>query len=901
MAYIPEAEISRIKSQCDIVTLIQSYGVELKRQGKTWVGRCPWHDDKTPSLVVTPEKGLWHCLGACDVGGSVIDWVMRMDGVCFRDAVAKLQGDSFLAAKKKRGSAPTVDEALAGVPGHGKIEGKVAEKVEVNPKDHYGLVERLAAYYHEQVWSSEKARSYLDSRGLWDEELLRQFQVGFVDRVIKLPGFTAEERKILRGLGFFRESTAHFTGCVVVPLRDAAGNLVQMYGRRAGTTKPPHLYLPGSQRGILNSVGLQGQSPVVLCESVLDALSGWLHGVRNITCSFGINGFTDELKECLMGLCPTEVVVIYDRDNPGQAAAGKRVAELERCGLAARSIDLPQKDLNDFICQHGASSADRLQKLLQGSPVAVVQPEADSEGVDRVRLQYADHQWEIRGLSKVHPSSLRVTLRLRVEDRFYIDVLDLYQAKQRASFVAGAATECSVESEKLKQDLGRLIVRLEELQQAESTKEPVVELSAQEKAEALTWLRSPELMENIVTDMDRLGLVGEESNKLIAYLAATSSKLDAPLAVVIQSTSAAGKTSLMDAVLSLMPPESVCKYSAMTGQSLFYMGENDLQHKILAVVEEEGAERASYALKILQSEKELVIASTGKDPQSGRLVTQEYKVKGPVMIFLTTTAIDLDEELLNRCLILTVNESREQTRRIHAAQRKAQTLEGLLAAKEKEQIVQLHRNAQRLLNPLLVANPYAEELTFSDAATRSRRDHMKYLTMIRAIALLHQYQRKRKVTHLHGEAVEYIEVSRGDIELADNLFADILQRNLDELPPQTRKLYEIIEEMLSSHACSSFSRRMLRAYCQWGDATLKRHLARLMEMEYLYVHKGENGCYLYENMHNWLTPKGNRLTSEGNRLAPGSGADRGWIGGGSPSQSSETPQPQGVYAGSALS
>ena len=89
-----------------------------------------------------------------------------------------------------------------------------------------------------------------------------------------------------------------------------------------------------------------------------------------------------------------------------------------------------------------------------------------------------------------------------------------------------------------------------------------------------------------------------------------------------------------------MPEEERVSYSAMTGQSLFYMGEEDLQHKILAIAEEEGAERASYALKLLQSEGELTIASTGKDPVTGKLVTHTYRVDGPVMIFLTTTAID---------------------------------------------------------------------------------------------------------------------------------------------------------------------------------------------------------------------------------------------------------------------
>ena len=244
-------------------------------------------------------------------------------------------------------------------------------------------------------------------------------------------------------------------------------------------------------------------------------------------------------------------------------------------------------------------------------------------------------------------------------------------------------------------------------------------------------LRDPRLLERIVEDFARCGVVGEETNKLVGYLGVVSRHLESPLAVIVQSSSAAGKSSLMEAVLAFLPEEQRVQYSAMTGQSLFYMGETDLKHKVLAIVEEEGAHSASYALKLLQSEGVLTIASTGKDPATGRLRTHQYRVEGPVMIFLTTTAINFDEELLNRCLVLSVNEEREQTQAIHRVQREAQTLEGLLRRRDRDAILAVHRNAQRLLNPSS-CNPYARELTFLDAQTRTRRDHMKYLTLIRS-------------------------------------------------------------------------------------------------------------------------------------------------------------------------
>ncbi|MCC7071006.1 MAG: DNA primase, partial [Deltaproteobacteria bacterium] len=322
-------------------------------------------------------------------------------------------------------------------------------------------------------------------------------------------------------------------------------------------------------------------------------------------------------------------------------------------------------------------------------------------------------------------------------------------------------------------------------------------------------------------------------------------KLEQPLGVVVQSSSAAGKSSLMDAVLELCPAEEMQKYSAMTGQALFYMAGADLKHKVLAVVEEAGAERASYALKLLQSEGELSIASTGKDEKTGKLVTHEYKVEGPVALMLTTTSVDMDEELLNRCLVLTVDEGRAQTRAIHDAQRRRHTLEGIVGAKKHEGLVQLHRSAQRLLRPLAVVNPYADKLTFRDDKTRLRRDHAKYLGLIDAIALLHQHQRPTKSVLVSGQPVEYIEATLDDVALANKLAHAVLGRSLDELPPQTRALLSRLKGWVEERATAEgkdagevrFSRREVRDALVLGDTQLKIHLARLGELELVHAHR----------------------------------------------------------------
>jgi hypothetical protein len=474
-------------------------------------------------------------------------------------------------------------------------------------------------------------------------------------------------------------------------------------------------------------------------------------------------------------------------------------------------------------------------------------------------LELEDREYRVTGLEKtLGTDALKITLRLRRGERFHLDQVDLCRDQERRRFIERAAEETGLTPDLLKRDLGKLLLAVEqaqvELLKPQEQVARAVTLSPEEREEALAWLKAPRLIERLREAFHQAGIIGEETSTLVAYLAGVSRKLERPLAIIIQSASAAGKTTLMDAVLSFFPEEDRVKYSAMTGQSLYYLGETNLKHKILAVVEEAGAEKASYALKLLQSEGEQTIASTGKDPQTGRMVTQEYRVEGPVMIFLTTTAIDLDEELQNRCLTLTVDESAEQTGRIHRIQRERRTLAGLIAKEERKGLLKKLRNAQRLLQPVEVLNPYTPALTFPTGRTRNRRDHEKYLTLIDAIALLHQHQREAKALPSgcgpHGP-IRYIEVSLEDIALANQLAPEVLGRSLDELPPQTRRLLghirELVKRRKAKSAASTFSRKELREACGWSLTQVRTHLERLVELEYLAVRHGRLGSqFVYE-------------------------------------------------------
>ena len=932
MARFSNELLTQLKNDISLLRLAEDHGVKLKRHGKDYIGHCPFHDDRTPSFVISPASNLWNCLGACGEGGTVIDWVMKIQGVSFRHAVELLNTDtSALAAKEGSHAKKTT------VP-------KLPTPVTLDANDQT-LLDQVVDYYHDTLKQSPEALDYLARRGLDDAELIDAFKLGYANRTLglRLPQKNrkagAAVREQLTRIGLYRETgREHFNGSLVIPIisyRPASEVTVSahpcahgipfilnIYGRklldnlRKGT--PVHTYLPGAHVGVFNEVGLLHSEEVILCESLIDALTFWRWGFRHVTCSYGINGFTDDILQALLNNKIKRVLIAYDRDAAGDKAASALAEKLMAHGLACFRVLFPKNmDANSYACQMSPPQKSlalvlrKAQWLGQGEAPAIAPPasslaantavesqpelpeiEQSSFNDDELAesgacsaldtcaspmpaLPLADVEviqndnelfitlgtriYRVRGLQNNRSfDQLKINLMVKHDEQFHLDKLDLYSSKQRQVFINQACVELGVKDGVIKKDLGKVLLVLEEqqAQQQESSNEKAeVAIDDESRKVAMALLHDPQLLDRVLSDFNCAGVVGEETNKLAGYLACVSRKLDRPLAVIIQSSSAAGKSSLMDAILALMPEEERVQYSAMTGQSLFYMGETNLKNKILAIAEEEGASNASYSLKLLQSEGEITMASTGKDDSTGNLVTKEYKVQGPVMLFLTTTGIDIDEEIMNRCLVLSVNESREQTQAIHAAQRSKRTLKGLQNKLEKERVIQLHRNAQRLLKPLQIINPYADQLTFLDDKTRTRRDHEKYLTLIDSIALLHQYQREVKTVSHDGKEIEYIEVTLSDITIANKLAHEILGKTLDELPPQTRKLLRHIQQFVQ-HACEAqkiehshfrFSRKQVRDSVGWTDFQIKKHINRLQEMEYLLVHRGGRGqSFVYE-------------------------------------------------------
>ena len=852
---IENEDILALKQTISLADVVRSRGVVLTQKGRQLWGLCPFHEDTEPSFAVDERKGLWNCLGKCNEGGDVLSFVMKADGIDFKAAFELLRG----VEPQRRGDAEKKAEtrAVASVPCSTDLPTKADAE----------YLEKAVAYYHGSLVKNEKAVAYLASRGI-TPEAVQVFRLGYVEGTLR-GKLNADGKASLERLGLLNEKgNETMYGSVVFPLVDAAhGKPTGLYARHTG--KDQHLYLAGKRRGLFNPSGAKGTGEVILTESVIDALALWSIGVRNVTCSYGVNGLTDEILEHLRESRVRRVVLMLDADEAGREASQKFAEKLSAMGIESRTVELPYKDASEFVANGGA--LEELQRLIE--PPRRGDAEMSEPGAVATGLKTTDHrplttlpdgtraitfdnrEYRVRGLTAVGLERLKVNLRLNVGNLFHLDTLDLYQSRARANFAQTAAKMCRVNESVINADLLSLIEsleaeRLEMRKEERSHIDTEAAMTDAEKRAALSFLKDENLCERIVEDFRRCGLVGERSTVLTAYLGAASRKLQEPLALLIVARSGAGKSALQDAICNFVPPEELVRVTRLTGQALFYKDPYSLQRKMLVIAEDEGAMQAVYSLRTLASDQRLSIAATRTDPNTGKLATEHYEVFGPVVIVITTTSAEaFDEETRSRFVQLSMNESIEQTRMILSQQRHQHSLSGVMEKAESEEIKRLHHNAQRMLKPLAVVNPFVEYLTYPSERLIHRREQRKYLSLINSIALLHQHQREIKTARRGEIEIEYVEVELSDIALANELAEEILGRAMDELAPPVRGMFDAISEAcrtradeLKIKACDvQLTRREIREATGWSDWQVRMYCQRLVEMEYLWAIQSANG------------------------------------------------------------
>jgi 5S rRNA maturation endonuclease (ribonuclease M5) len=721
------------------------------------------------------------------------------------------------------------------------------------------LLSRVVEHYHKSFCERKDAQEYLAKRGLTDPDLLKLFKVGYADgSLLKLVPRSGELKEQLVELGVLtKEGRELLGGCVVVPIPDPlTGEWTTLYGR--GVRTPRHCHLPGPLRGVLNFQAARSSSEVILAESVLDALSFHQAGISSAIPIYGTGGFTADHLDLLKREGVKRVVLALDGDIAGRKATAQLKEKLTAAGVVVRVMPYPPnvKDPNELLVFTNGNAAEVFAKCLseaepEDEPPATTPPPADAvpapsaqasagspapppePGV--VTLDRDGRAYHARVVSAVL-GRLRATVRASRGAAFHVDSLDLYSSRSRSEFARRASKALGAEVEAVESDLLAVLVLAEKTVPHEE--KPVEVSSARiltesEHAEALSLLRRADLLDQVARDIDTLGYVGEETNKRLLYLVAVSRKLEDPLSAIVFSQSGAGKSGLTEVIERLCPPEDVVLLTRLTPQSLYYVEPGFLDQKLVIVEERYGSIEADYSIRVLQSRKKLIAAAPIKDPQTGNMKTRIFTVEARAAFIEATTASVVNHENATRCFELQMDESPEQTRRIHERQRLLRTERGLGLRQQADAICRRHWNAQRLLDPLPVVIPFADKLTFPTAWMRTRRDHARFLNLIEVVAFLHQYQRERR-----GGAIV---ASLADYEAAYALAGEVLAGTLSDLKKPLQEAHERIRELASAGG-GSVSRRQIREELNQPDSTVRGWLHELVELEYLEAESSRGGA-----------------------------------------------------------
>lgn len=786
------ADLQSLKSQIDLLEFFRARGLSPKKEGSGYKVACPFHEDRTPSMSVDPGKGLWNCF-SCGQGGDVLTYLQLSEGKSFPEAVRELQA---LAGQ------PTVDRDL-------------------------NLLARVAELYHANLEGA--GLDYLASRGLSDLEMMRAFQVGFSNG--KLP-FAKHEIPALQTLGILNDKAKEvLTGCVVIPLRDQNNRIVSLYGRRIHDNG--HRLLSGPRCGWVYPV--QGATELIVVEGVLDALACYQAGVRNVVALNGTNGLFPSLKSWLE--THPRLVLCLDSDPAGDKAAEELAASLK---TECVRMKLPVKDPAEFF---RSRSVEEFRALIPRKLALAPQQPEKSTTVDgqEVFLRSDDFTFKARLLTERGGKFRALVVLEDANQKTLSDTFDLRSRKSRVSFARTAGGRWPGLS-RVEETLEELLGLLESAVFDEEEGPREIVLTQAERAEALAYLArtaggtKPGLIDSILADLDELGYVGEEENKLLVYLISVSRMTPKPLSGIILSGSGAGKSFLTELVERLTPPEGVEFYSRLSQHALAFMDPFQLQGKAVIMEERAGGEAADYSIRSLQTRHEFVNAIPLKDPKTGKIKTVHNTVYGPIAYLETTTNPNLNPENTSRCFMIQLDESREQTARIQESQRRARSF--IKDPAITERLERLHHNLQRVLEKKPVIIPYSDHLTFSDRYLRNRRDNERFLSLLSVVAFLHQLQRPKRV--ICGK--EYIEATIEDYEIVYQMAPKILLAAVDELSRWGRELLTFFQEdALTEHPVPGWSRKSLRERLSWPDKRTRAALDELVAQEHLTVFRGPVG------------------------------------------------------------
>ena len=854
--FLNEFEKDDLKKKIDIIWLLNHFGYYPEKKGKNYVLRCifPDHEDKNPSFTIDREGGRYHCFG-CHETGDIFNVVQVIKGCDFKESLKYLKTLTGKTTIKRQ------DIKREDIIEEKQVK-KAPEKAEKPAITNVSL-DIVCEHYHKKLYQTKAGMNYLTKTRKIDPALIKRFKIGYSDNsLVKI--VSNGQKEALKALNIIKSTEKgrlweFFSGCITFPVFDEVGKVVHFYGRKADPASDhPHLYLSGSHKSIFNRKASRVYDTIILTESILDCLSLITIGFENVQPLYGIGTLTEEHIQILKDDRVKTIVLAFDNDAAGRNGTGKHKKTLLDSEFGVKVITPPVgKDWNDCLVAGILKQAidKRIEQAqIEQLPADETGFKAEKQGIKHI-FTIGPMIYRLTGVKEIFLSHLRVQIKAGFEGEPHWDGIDLYSSRSRTCYSNKLAEFYDIEAKIIEKHLKMILEYLEDERDKKLSdlqgKSEKVELTEEEKQLGMAFLTSPDMFEQIASDMATLGYVGEELNKQLLYIAASSRKLDDPISLLIISASSAGKSYLVDTVKRLMPEEDILSVTSLSDQALNYIPDGGLVHKFLILGEAVHSDIIEHQIRDMLSDHRLSRIVTVKDEKTGKMIAETLTTGCIVALVMSSTRHEVNPENASRCFMINADETPGQTKKIHDLQRNKYTLARYYEKKHAiPQIISKHKAAQRLLRNILIVNPFGKYLDFPIELIRTRRDNDRFMDLIACTCFVRQYQKevKTKMDDLSRETVEYIECDLVDYEIAYNIMVNgVLNSTFAELPKSTVRLYEEVREMIHEAAEKaklkpqdvSVTQGDVRSRVQWiGRESIKKGLRKLVYLEYLQMIKG---------------------------------------------------------------
>jgi DNA primase len=832
-------DIPDIKGQLTIGQVLQHYQLKPDKNQRL---HCPFHEDSTPSLQVYPQTNTCYCFSSnCKTHGKAIDqidFILYMDGCSKHEAILKAQ--SLLQGQSSIASTPAPAGSVA------------------VPVDYVSLFRTFVSSFKKSPAAQEYARKRLLNPTI--------------------------------GIGYNAGAWGELKHCLIFPLLNPQGQTVSLYGRSIYDKTGSRHFYSKDRKGLYPSYPASYKKRLILTESIIDAAT--LLQIEDIATHYGLlalygtNGLTEEHLAAIAGLTGLEEIILWlNADEAGEKATQKHGYALRGLypHLRISYVTMPEgEDVNSLVQGHSdpqllidllgqrtdflfsienpstekkeplqlCISAATAPPLTPVTPLPAPAPKLDTTNPYKLCYATTIAVYYIQGGISKALDSMKVTLVIEHPESHQKSrsKVDLYEDKQVEKTSKDAGDKLQLRADLLESDLHYLTDLLDtyrETQQEAVSGSPATDVypPTVEELRALTmFCQRPDLLEGIGELLGASGIVGEENSRLFIFLIALSHLTADPLHVLIQGSSGSGKTRLLRQISDCMPASQVVRLTRVSDKSFYNYPENFLRNKLVCLEDVDGlSEEAEYAYRELVSNGELISSIAVKD-DAGRITSGQKIVRGPIASMACTTNGRMYEDNISRMLIVAVDESVAQTRRVVDYQNSRAA--GAVKEPEEQKAKRFLQQFTASLKPWPVVNPYAARILLPEGVHKLRRLNDLFQLFIRLVTLLHQHQRKK-------DAQGRLVCTPADVERAVGIMFDSIVLKSDELDGSLRQFYE----QLKAHAKTSntvtpakpytFSAREIRHSLGISKSQLHRYLQELVSLEYLSESGFHNRGYQY--------------------------------------------------------